>query len=69
MSISKKYNSIKSAMPKTVSNEDSFGQDITGAKNPVTQRVIAQEGEAKAIDKKKVSVLSKVLSKVAKRKK
>ena len=68
MSISNLYESIKSVMPKTVGNDDKFGQDITGAKNPVTQRTIAQEGEANAVDKKKSSVLKNVLSKVMRRK-
>jgi len=48
---------------------DQFGQDITGAKNPVTNRVIAQEGEDRAIDKKKSSVLKNVLSKIVSKKK
>jgi hypothetical protein len=68
MSISNLYQSIKSVMPKTVGNDDKFGQDITGAKNPVTQRTIAREGEERAVDKKKSSVLRNVLSKVMKKK-
>lgn len=61
------FDSIKGVLAKTVENGDKFGQDITGAKNPVTQRTIAQEGEANMVDKKKSSVLKNVLSKFIKK--
>ena len=68
MSITNQYESIKSVIPKPVGNDDKFGQDITGAKNPVTQRTEALAGEANAVDKKKSSVIKNVLSKIIKKK-
>lgn len=68
MSISSLYGSIKSILPKKPGNDDKFGQDITGANNPVANRTIAEEGEGRAVDKKKSSVLKNVLSKIVKRK-
>jgi hypothetical protein len=67
MSIINQYESIKNVIPKPVSNDDKFGQDITGAKNPVTQRTEAIEGEDRAVDKKKSSVLKNILGKMAKK--
>jgi hypothetical protein len=68
MAITDKYQKIRDVMPETVGNDDKFGQDITGARNPVTQRTIAQDGEARAVDKKKSSVLKGVLAKMISKK-
>lgn len=68
MSIGNIGESIKRILPEKPGNEDSFGQDITGAKNPVSGKVIAQEGEKNAVDKKKSSVLKSILSKIIKKK-
>jgi hypothetical protein len=67
MSISNLYGSIKSILPNKPGNDDKFGQDITGANNPVADKTIAREGEERAVDKKKSSVLKSVLSKLIKK--
>lgn len=69
MSISNLYGSIKGILPKKPGNDDKFGQDITGANNPVANKTIAQEGEERAVDKKKSSVLKNVLTKIIKKNK
>jgi len=55
--------SIKSVMPKTPVG-DNFGMNLTGALNPVNRKAIASDGENRAIDKKKSSVLKNVLNKI-----
>ena len=67
MGIIDKYDSIKNIVPAAPA--DQFGKDITGGLNPVRNRVIAQEGEDNAVDKKKSSVLKTVLGKILKKKK
>ena len=66
MSIGNQYESIKNIIADAP--EDQFGKDITGGLNPVRTRVIAREGEARAVDKKKSSVLKDVLGKLLKKK-
>lgn len=68
MSILNIMESMKRNVPAKPGDGDQFGQDITGAKNPVTNRTIAQEGEDRAVDKKKSSVLKDILGKILKKK-